>query len=301
MSFLDLSNNKIHGVVPNWIWNAGSGIIVHLNLSCNFLDHLEEPLPDPNSRSSAIVDHHSNLLQGPVPILSSVVTYLDYSNNNFTSTIPANISSYLSFTIFFFVSNNKLHREIPTSICNASNHQVLNLSNNNLSNMVPTCLGSNTRTLGVLNLGQNNFKGSIPQTFPIGCSPMTLDLNGNELEGSIPMTLGNCKMLESNHFHGPIRRTDHTFPRLPTIDLSSNDFVGNLSSEVFLSWKAMTVEEDETQSENKIETLRFKFLEFYQVYYQDTVMLTNKGIEIELVKILTIFTSIDLSNNKFQG
>nr|DAD29137.1 TPA_asm: hypothetical protein HUJ06_030605 [Nelumbo nucifera] len=300
--FLDLSNNKIHGVVPNWIWNVGNGLLVHLNLSCNFLDHLEEPLPNPNYSSGLVtIDLHSNLLQGPLPILSSSAVYLDYSNNNFTSTIPANISSYLSYTIFFSVSNNRLHGEIPTSICNASYLQVLDLSNNNLSHMIPTCLGSITWTLRVLNLGHNNFKGSIPQTFPVGCGLRTLDLNGNVLEGSVPTTLGNCKMLEvldlgnnqindtfpfwlesllqlrvlilrSNHFHGPIRstKTDHTFPSLQIIDLSSNDFVGNLSSEIFLSWKAMTVEGDEIQSEHKIETVKFKFLEFSQVYYQDS-------------------------------
>lgn len=36
-------------------------------------------------------------------------------------------------------------------------------------------------------------------------------------------------------------------------------------------------------------------------YYQDSVMLTIKGFEIEFKKILTIFTTIDLSNNNFQG
>ncbi|KAK2656243.1 hypothetical protein Ddye_009295 [Dipteronia dyeriana] len=33
----------------------------------------------------------------------------------------------------------------------------------------------------------------------------------------------------------------------------------------------------------------------------DAVTVTSKGLEMELVKILTIFTSIDLSNNHFQG
>ncbi|XP_026398492.1 putative receptor like protein 25 [Papaver somniferum] len=37
------------------------------------------------------------------------------------------------------------------------------------------------------------------------------------------------------------------------------------------------------------------------LYYQPKVTVTSKGIDIELVKILTIFTSIDLSNNRFEG
>ena len=36
-------------------------------------------------------------------------------------------------------------------------------------------------------------------------------------------------------------------------------------------------------------------------YYQDSMMVTIKGLEIEFVKILNTFTTIDLSSNKFQG
>ncbi|MCL7044342.1 hypothetical protein MKW94_024380 [Papaver nudicaule] len=37
------------------------------------------------------------------------------------------------------------------------------------------------------------------------------------------------------------------------------------------------------------------------MYYQQTVMVTSKGLNVELVKIQTIFTSIDFSNNGFEG
>jgi Leucine-rich repeat (LRR) protein len=36
-------------------------------------------------------------------------------------------------------------------------------------------------------------------------------------------------------------------------------------------------------------------------YYQDTITVTMKGLELELVKILTIFTTIDFSCNGFDG
>ena len=36
-------------------------------------------------------------------------------------------------------------------------------------------------------------------------------------------------------------------------------------------------------------------------YYQDSVMVILKGVEIEMRRILTIFTTVDLSSNKFQG
>ncbi|XP_042478553.1 receptor-like protein 33 [Macadamia integrifolia] len=36
-------------------------------------------------------------------------------------------------------------------------------------------------------------------------------------------------------------------------------------------------------------------------YYRDSVTIMNKGLEMELVRILTIYTALDLSNNRFQG
>ncbi|TXG58844.1 hypothetical protein EZV62_016673 [Acer yangbiense] len=60
----------------------------------------------------------------------------------------------------------------------------------------------------------------------------------------------------------------------------------------------MTVDEQKAQSQLK--HLQFEMTEGNQ-HYQDAVTVTVKGLEMELVKILTVFTSIDLSSNNFQG
>ena len=36
-------------------------------------------------------------------------------------------------------------------------------------------------------------------------------------------------------------------------------------------------------------------------YYKDSITMMNKGVKMDMVKILTIFTAIDLSNNRFYG
>ncbi|BFG36461.1 hypothetical protein CerSpe_227350 [Prunus speciosa] len=61
----------------------------------------------------------------------------------------------------------------------------------------------------------------------------------------------------------------------------------------------MMGEEDDDQS--KLNHLRFEVLKFTELYYQDAITVTNKGLEMELVKILTVFTSIDISCNNFNG
>ena len=86
---LDLSQNQIHGEIPNWIWQLNS--LTYLNLSHNhFLTLQQEPSQNLPSLLS-VLDLHSNQLQGQLPHLPPNVTYLDFSKNNFSSVIPTSI------------------------------------------------------------------------------------------------------------------------------------------------------------------------------------------------------------------
>nr|XP_028945715.1 receptor-like protein 6 [Malus domestica] len=87
---LDLSQNQIHGEIPNWIWKLSS--LSQLNLSCNSLLTLEGPVLNLTSIFS-VLDLHSNQLRGQISVLSPFVYYLDYSRNNFS--IPADIGNFL--------------------------------------------------------------------------------------------------------------------------------------------------------------------------------------------------------------
>ncbi|KAI3936572.1 hypothetical protein MKW92_030060, partial [Papaver armeniacum] len=67
---LDLSNNHIHGKIPNWIGKIGNGSLSSLNLSYNFLEDPNRPLPIDSFKSMfSIIDLHSNRLQGKNLIL----------------------------------------------------------------------------------------------------------------------------------------------------------------------------------------------------------------------------------------
>ncbi|XXG39750.1 hypothetical protein AAC387_Pa01g0627 [Persea americana] len=325
LNFLDLSNNQIDGEIPSWIWKMGDGLMNYLNLSHNLLYGLEPHAVDLSLSKLRVLDLHSNKLQGTMPIPPPSVFILDYSNNSFTSSIPTNISLYLNSTIFFSLSKNNISGEIPPSICAANNLIVLDLSLNNLSGPIPTCLGQLDNLL-VLNLGKNSFRGVISQSFQHGCSLRTLNLNGNLLEGSLPESLRNCSQLEvlnignnqindsfpcwlvslkqlrvlilrSNKFFGPIQHPEgqNAFSRLQIIDVSSNGFRGNLSSECFRNLKAMMDGEVGRRS------FRFDFLDLSPQYYQDSVIVALKGLEIEFLNIPSFLTSIDFSNNKFHG
>ena len=194
MLYLDLSNNRIDGEIPNWIWRVGNGRLSYLNLSHNLLYSLEVPTVDLSLSHLLLLDPNSNKLQGSIPIPPPLVAILDYSHNNFTSVILTNISLYFSDFLFSFsLSDNNIGGQIPSSLCNAINLTILDLSNNYLKFLIPHCLVELDK-LRVLNLEKTDLCGIIPHRFGHGCSLQTL--NKNRLEGSLPMSLTYCKQLE---------------------------------------------------------------------------------------------------------
>ncbi|KAI9152775.1 hypothetical protein LWI28_001010 [Acer negundo] len=334
---IDLSDNQISGEIPNWIWEVGNGSLNHLNLSRNSLVGLQEPY---SVSDLTVLDLHSNWLQGKIPPPPPFAVFVDYSNNNFSNSIPHDIGNFLRSAIFFSLSNNKLTGVIPESICKATNLKVLDLSSNNLSGSIPACLIQRSEylndpnemqnNLGVLNVRRNSLNGTISDKFPANCGFRTLNMNGNQLEGIIPKSLANCRVLavldlgnnhindafpcwlknvsslrvlvlRSNRFNGNIDCLEHdvSWPMLQIFDLASNNFNGRLPQKGLTTWEAMMVDADKPQSQ--LEHLQTEIAALSQLYYQDTVTVTSKGLEMELVKILTLFTSIDLSSNNFQG
>ncbi|KAF3952262.1 hypothetical protein CMV_022162 [Castanea mollissima] len=290
---LDLSNNQINGSIPTWLLEVKMDSLGYLNLSYNSLARIGH-LPWKNLQ---VLDLHSNLLEGPLPIPPL-------------------------YTYFFSVSRNNLTGEIPLLICNLSSLQYLDLSYNHLSNMIPPCLGNLSNHLIDLDLQSNNLHGTIPSTFAKGCYLRSLKLNGNQLEGSLPQSLVHCKKLEvldfgnnkingtfplwlenlpklqvlilrSNNFHGAIGNPKYKFPfpNLRIIDLSHNEFHGLLPTNFFKYLKAM--------KNSNADKGGLKYMG--DRYYQDSVTVVIKGFFLDLVKIQSLFTTIDFSNNNFEG
>ncbi|KAL4607782.1 hypothetical protein ACB092_09G200000 [Castanea dentata] len=261
LQFLDLSNNKIYGQFPRWLGDVGRDSLQFLDL-------------------------HANLLQGSFPTLS-----------------------FLSLQ-YFLVSNNKLTGEIPSLICNASYLDVLDLSHNNLSGIIPKCL-AHSKSLTVLDLRMNSLHSTIPATFSTGNRFRNINLNGNQLEGLLPRSLANCRNLEvldlgSNKINGTFPYWLDGLLNLRVLVIRSNKFQGRIGNpkakspfpnfgplprKYFKYLKAMTNVE-----EGKVV---LKYLG--HGYYQDSMNVMMKGLYIELVRIQTIFTTIDFSNNSFRG
>ncbi|XP_074264494.1 receptor-like protein 7 [Silene latifolia] len=326
LQYLDLSINSIRGVMPKWIWGVGNGSLSYLNLSCNSFTGLEQPSSDISTIN--ILDIHGNKIQGETPnLISPRMIYLDYSNNYFTS-VSRNIGNVIPYVAYVSLSGNNISHDIPISLCNLTNLQVLDLSVNSLTGKIPQCVLRMTSTLDVLNLKENDLNGTLFNEFPKGCSLSTLSIGDNSLQGQIPRSLANCKQLEvldirengfsgtfpdslrnlsrlrvlvlrDNNFYGSISCPDNniTWPLLQIMDLSFNNFYGELKAQCFSIFKAlMTVEPNSATSQ-----LRVPVLPLNDVYYQDMVEVTSKGEQITLQKILTLYKGIDISSNNFHG
>ncbi|KAH0752075.1 hypothetical protein KY285_005223 [Solanum tuberosum] len=250
-----------------------TGNVIELNLTCDQL--------------VGKIDSNSSLFE------LSHLQRLDLSMNNFSNShispkfgslpIPSNSISY------FFISHNNLSEEIPSSICNLTSLVMLDLARNNLKGSIPQCLG-NISSLEVLDMHRNNLFGTLPTIFTIESSLRSLNLHGNKLEGKIPRTLVNCKDLQvldigDNHLID-------TFPTCYGSSISLTMHLRDLPTSMFKCLKAMRIIG---------QTMKAPIYLGENSYYQDSITVATKGLELELVRILTVYTTIDLSSNKFEG
>ncbi|XP_058211277.1 receptor-like protein 7 [Rhododendron vialii] len=298
---LYFANNQIHGQIPLWLWNITKENMQIVDLRRNFLTGFEKS-PDLIPWQSLIfLDLSFNLLQGSLPVPSPSTTH-------------------------YRVANNLLFGEISPSICHNSSLYELVLSYNSLNGTIPQCLANSSEDLLVLNLRSNNFHGIIPQTFANGIK--VIDLSENQFHGQVPPSLANCTMLQtlvlgnnhmegtfpfllgalpdlkvlilrSNKFHGVIENPEINlaFPKLRIIDLSHNEFSGNLPSNYFKNWNAMKMVERGNLTYMKADVSAERVFSNYSY----SITIAQKGTQRVYEKIQSTFVAIDLSNNKFSG
>ncbi|KAG7624784.1 Receptor-like protein 35 [Arabidopsis thaliana] len=276
LGFLDVSNNKIKGQVPGWLWTLPN--LFYLNLSNNTFISFE----------SSSKKHGLSSVRKPSMI------HLFASNNNFTGKIPSFICGLRSLNTLD-LSENNYNGSIPRCMEKLkSTLFVLNLRQNNLSGGLPKHIFESLRSLDV---GHNLLVGKLPRSLIRFSNLEVLNVESNRINDTFPFWLSSLSKLQvlvlrSNAFHGPIHEA--TFPELRIIDISHNHFNGTLPTEYFVKWSAMSsLGKNEDQSNEKYMGSG--------LYYQDSMVLMNKGLAMELVRILTIYTALDFSGNKFEG
>ncbi|KAI5570263.1 hypothetical protein BDE02_11G016200 [Populus trichocarpa] len=119
---LDLSNNRIQGYVPSWIWKK---TLTTLYLSRNPVDFPKIP---------PFSSFHGEIPE-EIRILKSLIV-LNLSHNNFLGQIPSSLSD-LTELESLDLSSNHLSGEIPPQLSRLTFLAVMNLSYNHLEGRIP--------------------------------------------------------------------------------------------------------------------------------------------------------------------
>ncbi|KAK3423913.1 hypothetical protein EUGRSUZ_F00654, partial [Eucalyptus grandis] len=263
---LDLSNNKLQGPLPR-------SLVKCVNLSTLYLDHnkFNDIFPHWLEASQLYaLDLRSNKFYGPIPL-------------------PSPITSYYS------LASNKITKKIPSLICNATELEIIDFSNNGLTGSLPCGLMT-------LDLSRNRFEGTLARSL-VECRNLeVLDLSHNQIKDTFPRWLGTLPelkilILRSNNMKGllEIPRGAHLFLKLHILDLSNNNFSGPLPINLIMNL------EDMMNGENVQDTSLYMTRSSSSRTYENSVAVMMKGLEVELVRILTFLTVIDLSCNSFLG
>ncbi|KAM3744047.1 hypothetical protein ACB098_06G022300 [Castanea mollissima] len=293
---LDLSNNRISSQIPEWTFEV-----------------LEKLL---------FLDLHANLLQGNLLAVPSTMQVFVMSNNRLSGEIPSMICNASQLEILD-ISNNILSGKIPQCLGNFGHSlSVMDLRMNNFHGTIPDTFEKDN-SLATIAFNGNHLEGKLPKSF-VNCTKLeVLDLGNNKINDSFPYWLEALSelrllVLSHNRFHGPIRNHKNKgafFSKLQILDLSHNEFTGLLPRICFENLEAMMTSNEDAQEPQYLAQHYGSYYGRFKpsVYallskqdllsgsYLDTIEVTVKGLKIKLPRILTIFTTIDLSSNQFQG
>ncbi|CAI0453640.1 unnamed protein product [Linum tenue] len=276
LSSLDLSNTGISEPIPDWFWSMSSRFY-YLNFS-------------------------SNCLEGPLPTVSSNLTFLDLSNN----LLSGNLVKFLCFnpaetrtTQYLNLQGNLFSGEIPDCWKNWQSLEALKLSSNKFTGRIPNSIGTLTSLLS-LHIQNNSLTGDIPLSLGNCSKLLAVDLGYNELVGEIPRWVGkwlsklSILNLRANKFHGsmPVELCHLQFVQI--LDLSHNSLSGSLPA-CLGNFSAMATSDNSDDI-----AVIYIFIGGGEVYRENQI-LSTKGRFVDYSTILNYVRSVDLSCNNFSG
>ncbi|KAM3392725.1 hypothetical protein ACQJBY_013729 [Aegilops geniculata] len=216
LELLDLSENNLSGSIPSSLGNVSSLKVIWLDTN-SLSGSVPETLSLIQNLSALSLSY--NLLSGNVSAklcnMSSLI-YLLLDQNILTGRVPSCIGNTLQNLELLSMSGNEFKGLIPSSLANASKLQQIDLGYNLLAGPVPS-LGS-LADLSVLNL-ESNLLQADGWEFLVSltnCAQLQiLDMNGNALNGNIPIAVGNLSR------------------SLVRLNLGRNQIIGTIPVEIF--------------------------------------------------------------------
>nr|XP_019705444.1 receptor-like protein EIX1 [Elaeis guineensis] len=306
---LDLSSAGISETFPHWFWDTCLPRMV-LNVSQN---HMKGNLPNP-------IEKKKGKLPSFGPLLSNEPSVIDLSNNLFSGPIPPTLASHYGGLEVLVLAHNKLNGSIPSAFCEANNLVVLNLAGNDLSGILPDCWG-NSLVLSVIDFSDNKLSGGIPSSIGSLSHLSSLHLRNNSLSGKIPLSLQQCKQLiiidlGNNKLSGSIPEwAGENLSSLRVLCLRSNMLDGNIPIQLSPLASLQVLDLADNKLSGNLPPSFGNFVAMIGIpngskpilsgdvasYYVENLLITMKGRELIFTAVLSLVTSLDLSDNNISG
>ncbi|KAF3641191.1 putative acid phosphatase 1-like [Capsicum annuum] len=229
---LNMRGNKLIGSIPLSLSNASR--LETLEISHNSLQgNIPEGIG--NLHNMKVLSVQYNQLTGSIPFTVFNISRIEniaFTMNSLSGSLPNGLCNALPILKGLYLSRNKLHGHIPTSLSNCSQLQLLYLSVNDLTGEIPKEI-SNLNELEVLNLTFNRFCGSLDMEIFNISGLKIIDLSFNNLSGSLPPNIGsilpNIEELYVMNFTNLIGTIPHSISncsKLTILELSHNQLTG---------------------------------------------------------------------------
>ncbi|KAL3748722.1 hypothetical protein ACJRO7_009891 [Eucalyptus globulus] len=273
---LDLSKNKLSGVIPPCVSNLSDSLIV-LNLNSNDL-YGRFPQLQNDVCGLKMIDVSDNRLQGLLPrglANCSDLEFLNIKNNQIVDTFPSWMGS-LSFLKVLILCSNGFHGAIgePEARDQFPNLRIVDLSINNFSGCLPSAYFDMWSAMKVHDADYTYYYGTlVVSVYIFSGDPrnndhfITMINKGNLLEYERILSYLNGIDLSSNNFIGEIPNSVGSLTELQMLNLSNNALTGSIS----LSLANLTELESLDLSSNKLSGMippalaQLSFLGFFNV------------------------------------
>ncbi|CAL5339668.1 unnamed protein product [Camellia sinensis] len=314
LEYLDLAYTGILDAIPIWFWNLSSSLYF-LDLSHNQI-HGEIPylLAPPEGQNIYL---NSNRFNGLLPRISSNLNHLDLSSNSFSG----DISHFLcdrkdrqKNLLVLDLGGNLLSGEIPDCWMSWQSLIIIEMGNNNLRGNIPRSMGLLGR-LQWLHLRRNHLSGEIFSSLQNCISLRVVDFSENEFQGSIPTWMAKrlphfiVLILRSNKLDDVIPPELCRLSHLQVLDLANNNLSGaiprcidNFTAMVRKEKQVHSIANENPMSDNAMPpAIVAASAPFGSKDFSENEVLVTKGNINQYDKILSLVTSLDLSNNIISG
>ncbi|CAB9517039.1 serine threonine-protein kinase BRI1-like [Seminavis robusta] len=194
LTFLDISDNQLSGVIPGHLFLFSQLFV--MDLHDNLFVSLPEDLPQ-NTVLDMLAVQKCNLNE-TIPASISMLRnlrHLDLSQNQFTGVIPTGIGTLTKLTYLFLAQNEFLSNPVPEWVQGLTSLVELSLKTTQRTGPLPSFLSDLDR-LWLLDLDDNSLQGTIPNSITTLSRLSILTLNRNQLTGPIPSSFSQTSNLE---------------------------------------------------------------------------------------------------------